>query len=216
MFLLQKQILREKGNVNTNASGNITRNSTYVNLLSFQMQYRVNGVDPWIDINTPTSIPAVSYAIPWTNHNPTASNTANSIAYRFKVTDDYTTSYGNATTINFYNIIFYGSSSTAPSNSSDIRGLPNKIFTNGSNPFILNTGSTNRIFTAAMPSSLSITEVKDLDALDLNITSSYVLNGSLTTIQDYAGNNANYKVYTMVNSLPYTDKPNHRHQITRG
>lgn len=209
---------REKGNVNTNISGNITRNSTYVNLLSSQLQYQVNGAGSWLDVDLPTNTPDASYAIPWTNHNPTGSNNANSIGYRVKVTDDYTISYSNVATINFYNIIFYGSSIAAPTNSNAVRALPRKIFTNGSNPFTLETGIVNTNFTVAMPSSLSITQVIDLDALNLNITSSYVLNGSLNQIQDYAGNNTSYKVYTMTNALPYTDKPapGHRHQITRG
>lgn len=210
---------REKGNVDTNISGNITRNSTYVNLLSSQLQYQVNGTGSWLDVDLPTNTPDASYSIPWTNHNPTGSNNANSIGYRVKVTDDYTISYSNVVTINFYNMIFYGSSLNAPANSNAVRALPRKIFTNGSNPFNLETGIVNTNFTVAMPSSLSITQVIDLDALNLNITTSYVLNGSLNQIQDYAGNNASYKVYTMTNSLPYTDKPapvGHRHQITRG
>ncbi len=209
---------REKGNVDTNISGNITRNSTYVNLLSSQLQYQVNGTGSWLDVDLPTNTPDASYSIPWTNHNPTGSNNANSIGYRVKVTDDYTISYSNVATINFYNMIFYGSSLNAPANSNEVRALPRKIFTNGLNPFNLETGLVNTNFTVAMPSSLSITQVIDLDALNLNITTSYILNGSLNQIQDYAGNNASYKVYTMTNSLPYTDKPapGHRHQITRG
>ena len=209
---------REKGNVNTNISGNITRNSTYVNLLSSQLQYQVNGTGSWLDVDLPTNTPDASYSIPWTNHSTAPSN-ANSISYRVKVEDEYTISYSNSTTIIFYNIIFYGSSVSAPSTSANVRALTGKIFTNGSNPFNLNTGTINSIFTVAMPSTLSLTQVMDLDALNDIITTSYILNGSLTTIQDYAGNNASYKVYTMTNSLPYTDKPapvGHRHQITRG
>ena len=209
---------REKGNVDTNISGNITRNSTYVNLLSSQLQYQVNGTGSWLDVDLPTNTPDASYSIPWTNHSTAPSN-ANSISYRVKVEDEYTISYSNPATIIFYNIIFYGSSVSVPSTSANVRALTGKIFTNGSNPFDLNTGTINSIFTVAMPSSLSITQVIDLDALNLNITTSYVLNGGLNQIQDYAGNNASYKVYTMTNSLPYTDKPapvGHRHQITRG
>ena len=209
---------REKGNVDTNISGNITRNSTYVNLLSSQLQYQVNGTGSWLDVDLPTNTPDASYSIPWTNHSTAPSN-ANSISYRVKVEDEYTISYSNSTTIIFYNIIFYGSSVSAPSTSANVRALTGKIFTNGSNPFNLNTGTINSIFTVAMPSTLSLTQVMDLDALNDIITTSYILNGSLTTIQDYAGNNASYKVYTMTNSLAYTDKPppvGHRHQITRG
>jgi hypothetical protein len=172
-----------------------------------------------LDVDLPTNTPDASYSIPWTNHNPTGSNNANSIGYRVKVTDDYTISYSSVSTINFYNIIFFGSSLNAPANSNAVRSLPRKIFTNGSNPFTLETENINTNFTVAMPSSLSITQVIDIDALNLNVTSDYKLNGTLNQIQDYAGNNTSYKVYTMTNSLPYTDKPSppgHRHVITRG
>lgn len=209
---------REKGNVESNISGNIVINSSNVNLVSYQLQYSINGNSTWSDIGTATSISGGSYSIPSTNHSPTASNNANSISYRVKVVDAYQTNYSSSVTINFYNIIFYGSSSSAPSSSSAVRALANKIFTNGLNPFDLETGLINRIFVVAMPSTLSITQVIDLDALGYNLTNDYVLSTTLTKIKDYAGNDANYKVYIMTNSLPYTDKPSpgHRHRVTRG
>ena len=202
---------REKGNINTNISGSITRNSPYVNLNSYQLQYNVNG-SGWVDIGTPTTISGSSYTITSTNHNPTASNNANNIAYRVKVIDDFQTTYSSATTITFYNIIFYGSSVSTPTNSTQVRNnLTNRIFTNGSNPFILNTGTTNTRFTVAMPNTLSISSVIDLDSLNANITNTYINNPF--TVDDYYGNAVSYKVYTLQVGTPYS--PSHRHQVTR-
>ena len=202
---------REKGNIDTNISGSITRNSLYVNLNSYQLQYNVDG-SGWVDIGTPTTISGSSYTITSTNHNPTASNNANNIAYRIKVIDDFQTTYSSATTITFYNIIFYGSSVSTPTNSTQVRNnLTNRIFTNGSNPFTLNTGTTNTRFTVAMPNTLSISSVIDLDSLNANITNTYINNPF--TVDDYYGNAVSYKVYTLQVGTPYS--PSHRHQVTR-
>jgi hypothetical protein len=211
--------IREKGNVSSNiTSGTITRNSVNVPLVSYIVQFQVNGTNPslWTDIGTPTSISGNSYSIPTFNHVPTS--TANSVSYRIKVIDKYqeflsSQVYSNTSTINFKNIIFYGTGSSAPTNSTQVRALTGKIFTDGPNPFILYSGTTNTKFTVAMPNTLSITSVFDLDASNANLTTSYVNNPF--SVNDYAGNSVSYNVYTCSISTPYT--PNeHRHQITRG
>jgi len=111
--------------------------------------------------------------------------------------------------VNLLNIIFYGATNSVPSSSSDVRNLSNRIFTDGSNPFILNTGDVYNNFTIALPTTIS--QVLDLDALSVNITSSYILN--TLTVQDFYGTNVSYNVYTMTNAIAYSDS--HRHQITR-
>jgi hypothetical protein len=110
------------------------------------------------------------------------------------------------------NAIFYGTSSSAPADSAAVRLLSNKVFTTDlSNPFNLQTGNTERIFTVAFPSPTSITSVFDLDALNANITNTYVL--SDINVSDGGDVATAYKVYTMSNAIPYD--ANHRHQITR-
>jgi len=206
---------REKGNVNTNLSGTITRNSANVALTSYTLQFQVNG-GAFTDIGTAVSIGPGTSSITLTNHNPTANNTANTIGYRVMVIDAYQTFlgsqvYSSTSTVTFYNLIFYGPTSGVPTTSAQVRALGSRIFTNGSNPFNLNTGSTFVNFTAAMPNTLSITQVIDLDALNANITSSYVNNPF--NVNDAGGNATSYKVYTMTIASPYSS--DHRHQITR-
>jgi len=206
---------REKGNVDTNLSGTVTRNSANVALTSYTLQFQVNG-GAFSDIGTAVSIGPGTSSITLTNHNPVASNTATTIGYRVKVIDDYQTYlgsqvYSSTSTVTFYNLIFYGPTSGVPTTSAQVRALGSRIFTNGSNPFNLNTGSTFVNFTAAMPNTLSITQVIDLDALNANITSSYVNNPF--NVNDAGGNATSYKVYTMTIASPYSS--DHRHQITR-
>jgi hypothetical protein len=202
---------RERGNVNSNISGSINRNETYVNLISYTLQYSVNG-GAWTDIGSAVSIGPGNSTISTTNHNPTASNTATSIRYRVKVVDDYTTSYSSISTVSFGYLIFYGPSSSAPTTSANARALPSRLFTTGNNVFTLNTGSTEVNFTVAIPSTESISEVIDLDALNANITSQYVNNAF--NVDDAGGTAVSYNVYTMTQATAYSS--NHRHQVTKG
>jgi hypothetical protein len=109
------------------------------------------------------------------------------------------------------NIIFYGSTSSIPTTSGDVRLSTNRTFTDDSNPFTLNTGSTYNNFVVALPSTLELSEVLDIDALSANITDSYIKD--TFDVLDFIGTNLSYDVYTMTNGIAYSS--NHRHQITR-
>ena len=208
---------REKGNVSSNiTSGTITRNSVNVPLVSYVAQFQVNG-GSWVDIGSPTPISGGSYSIPTFNHIPTS--TANSVAYRIKAIDKYqeflsSQVYSSTSTINFKNFIFYGTSSTPPANSSQVRLLQTRIFTDGINPFDLYTGIIDTKFTVAMPNTLTITNVIDLDASNAPLTNSYVNNNNPFSVNDSAGNPVSYNVYTCGISTPYTPTE-HRHRVTR-
>jgi hypothetical protein len=89
----------------------------------------------------------------------------------------------------------------------------NISISNPSNPFNLDTGSIYKNFTVALPSTLGITSVIDLDGLNANITDQYILNSGLTGILDYAGITSSYNVYTMTQGITYST--NHRHSVTR-
>jgi len=205
---------REKGNIVSNISGLITRNSTNVGLSFYQLQYQKNGSGSWVNIGATVSISGATAAIPVTNHNnPSNLSDATSIGYRVQVTDSNQTTTSTTSLVNLLNIIFYGPTSSIPSTSGDVRLLSNRIFTDDSNPFNLSTGNVERNFTVAMPSTLSISEVKDLDALNVIITNNYILN--TFDVLDFIGTNTSYKVYTMTNAVAYSDLPTHRHQITR-
>jgi hypothetical protein len=206
--------LREKGNVSTTLSGTITRNSVNVSLTNYTIQYSVDS-GAWTNVGTAVSIGPGTSSITSTNHNPVADNTASNIRYRVVVVDAYTTTTSSISTINFYYMIYYGPSASAPTNSTSVRALPSRGFINGSsplsNPFNLNTGTDHSIFTVALPNSSTITQVLDLDALNANITANYI--NSVITVNDYGGNSSNYNVYTLTNAVPYSSS--HRHQISR-
>lgn len=106
--------------------------------------------------------------------------------------------------------IFYGPVSSVPGTSVAVRALPSNRFTNAGNTFILNTGASLINFTVAMPSTNSLVSVIDLDALNANITSNYILN--TFSVNDAGGNAVSYKIYTMTIAVPYA--ANHQHQIT--
>jgi hypothetical protein len=110
-------------------------------------------------------------------------------------------------------LVFYGAVSTAPASSSSVRSLPARVFVDTPNPFVLSTGTTNRIFTAAMPATLSLNLAIDQTALNADITNNYVSGLSTFNVNDYGGVPVSYDVYTMTNSIPYSDK-SHNHQIT--
>lgn len=207
---------REKGHINSTLGGTITRNSANVNLVSYQWQYQTSEENPFVDIGSPVSIGPGTTSITSTGHNDSSLKAASYLIYRVKIIDDYQSYlssqvYSSTSTVSFLDLIFYGPTSAVPTSSSSVRSLSSRIFTDGSNPFNLNTSTTEKIFSAAMPSSKSITEVLDLDALNANITANYV--NSTVSVQNYTGDSSNYSVYTMTNAIPYSS--NHRHQITR-
>ena len=209
---------REKGNVATNISATITKNRVNVPLTGFQWQYQENG-GAWQNASSFTTITGNPGSTATGTLSHSTANTVNSSRYRLLVTDSYQDFQGasfatSATTINYANMIFYGASASAPSTSAQVRSLPDRIFIDtGSNPFNLNSGVLYVNFTVAMPSTSTITNVTDIEALGATITSQYVLNSGLTGILDYAGNTANYNVYTMTQGGTYDE--NHRHRVTR-
>jgi len=203
--------LRERGNTATILSGTIGRNSQNVSLISYSVQFNINN-GSWTNVPGLGNIPisGASAVIPSTSHTPTSSGTT-SVGYRVSVADDYATSVPDTVYITFLYSIFYGPSATAPTNSTGVRALGTAIFTTGQNPYVLDTGNTDSIFTSAMPSSLFIAEVLDIDALNANITNNYIK--STFNIDDAGGNPVSYNVYTLTNAIPYAS--NHRHITSR-
>jgi hypothetical protein len=190
-------------------------------LTSWQFEFRENG-GGWTGIGASNPIsgdpPTVSTGA--TTHS--TATTVNSAEYRIRVKDTYYDSIfsslitSTSSTINYYNYIFYGPSGSAPTTSSEVRSLPVRTLSvNLANPFDLNTGTVFNRFTVALPSPLTISSVFDLDGLNANLTSLYILNSGLTGIANYAaGLTSSYNVYTMSPASNYTDN-NHRHSVTR-
>ena len=208
--------IREIGNVSSSISATITRQSPLVQITSWQWQYQENG-GGYTSIGSPTVVTGTLPSVSTGSLTHLTANTVSTARYRLKVTDAYFDSITSSVTadsslINYYNYIFYGPSSSAPTTSANVRALPNRQFTTFSNPFTLNTGSVYVNFTVALPSPLTISAVLDLTA-NAPLTSQYSLNAGLTGIANYAGITTSYKVYTMTPSIPYIE--NHEHRITR-
>ena len=113
-------------------------------------------------------------------------------------------------TINFDNMIFYGSTNVIPTTSADIRALPNRLFNIGTDEITLQTGNVNKIFVVAVPSNKTIDLVLDENAMFADITRTYV--GSTIMVADAGGLETEYNIYIMSNAIPYTR--NHKHRIT--
>ena len=116
----------------------------------------------------------------------------------------------NTVLLTGYYAEFYGPTSALPINSAQVRALPSNRLTDAGNMFILNTGNVENKFVVALPPGKVIISVIDLDALNLNVTSSYVL--TTISVNDAGGNPYAYNVYEMVAGIPYGS--NHQHQIT--
>jgi hypothetical protein len=218
----ETSLTREKGNVSSSLSGTITKNSPSVNLTSYVIEYQINETGSWTGISSPVSIGPNTTSFGPITHNDLSLEGSNSITYRVKVIDTYQTQLGlfvtgGNTKVSFNNLIFYGPVAAAPTNSAGIRALGTKIFANGANPFNLLSGTTQRIFTVALPSPTTVTNIIDLDANNAPLTGEYEL--SQIAVNDAGGNSTTYNVYTMTNAVPYTSggtpPGNHRHQITR-
>lgn len=215
---IESDLKREKGNIDSNLTGTITRRSPLVNLVSYMLQYSTDG-NTWVNLNiNPVSIGPGNSDIVQFKHSNQELRTSASIRYRVQVIDTYQQHLSSVgvmsavTTVAFLNLIFYGSVGQAPQNSNDVRALQGKIFTDGSNPFSIETGTTNRIFSFALPAGTGLTSVIDVDALNANITTSYVK--STFNVLDSGATATSYDVYTMINAEPYS--PNsHEHRVTR-
>ena len=107
-------------------------------------------------------------------------------------------------------LVWQGAAATV-TNSAEIKALPASFFRTGGTTFTLNTGSTLTNFWVCLPPGVSITNVIDLDALNANITASYVLQSSINYL-DAGSTGRAYVIYLMNIASPYSS--NHRHQIT--
>lgn len=193
----ETDLKREKGNIASVLTGTVTRRSSLVDLISYTLQYSVNG-GSWTDVGSAVSSGPGTFSISSTDHNDSSLKSSASIGYRVKVMDAYQQHLassgvtGGNKTVSFLNLIFYGSTASSVLTSTSARDLTSKLFTDGSNPFDLETGSTHRRFTVALPSPSEITLVNDVDALNSDITDVYstVQSGFDEKVYTYATDNA--------------------------
>lgn len=217
--------VREKGNTYSTITATVNRVNQYVPLTFWKLQFSENS-GAYADTNTPSAGWQSVSGNPSTvsiNTNHAPANTVNRVDYRVVVRDAYRDTIDsngvNVTPsgqpgVSFGYKIFYGATATIPTNSAGVRTLPGVCMASGTlaypNPFILNSGTAYKDFVVAVPTNITISTQEDLDAL--NASPGYALSGSLTAVNDAAGNSKNYNVYTLSNAVPYDS--NHRHRIT--
>lgn len=206
---------RECGNISSHITGTITRNADNTELIYYTLQCRINNTGIWHDITSPVCESSAVEAVV-IDHYDQSFLGASSIAYRVVVTDTYQAELGtqvtsSIVTVSFVNQVYYGPSSSLPTNSDSIRALANHQFVDQAGNITLNTGNVDRFFTIALPAGTTVASVIDLDALNANITNNYILTN--IDLINAGGVATQYNVYTMTNAIPYSD--NHRHQITR-
>jgi hypothetical protein len=117
----------------------------------------------------------------------------------------------DSNTISFrgYYAMRFGSVSVAAQDSKSVRGLPYMQLTSQGSTFIIDTGIDNKTFQFWLPSGKNLVSVIDLDALNANITSSYLVTN--LNVNDGNGNPVTGKLYTLTNAAAYS--ANHRHQV---
>lgn len=109
---------------------------------------------------------------------------------------------------------FYGPTSAVPTTSAAVRALAGQPLTNGPKQFVLNTGTTQRIFAIELAPGQTLVSVIDQDALNKDITAEYVA-GNPIQVADASGTAmASYTSRVKVQAAPYDTS--HRHLITLG
>lgn len=95
--------------------------------------------------------------------------------------------------------IFYGASGP---NVTDFRSLPKNQLVKGTTNFTLNTGTTYMDYYIAIPSSYSLQDIFDQDALNTNVKESFKLLPD-NQVPDAGGTPRPYKIYRWHNAKPY-------------
>lgn len=196
-------VLFNQTSINNVLNFSYTINTLGATVSTVSLDWRRDGVGSWVNLSSNPSINIFTHSLTDTPLNTAPFN------YRYTVVDS-----SGATKISYLDIYpnykyFYGGSLSAPADETGIISLPQNAYFNtatSGTTFILNSGNTVTNFSVALPGARTITEVTDLDALNANITSSYVFEGSINV------GSISYNLYVMTISSPYSD--NHRHQIT--
>lgn len=97
---------------------------------------------------------------------------------------------------------FFGPASSSPTNSAAVRALPSSAFHTGTTTFTLNTGTTETKFVVALPPGVTISSVIDTSALDVDITSQFILTGTVNVL-DAGSTNRAYNIYEMNVGVAY-------------
>lgn len=97
---------------------------------------------------------------------------------------------------------FWGTAVSNPASSSDVRSLSSSAFHTGASSFTLATGTTAIKFVVGLPPGVTISSVIDTGNLNADITSSFVLIGTVNVL-DAGSTNRAYNIYVYDIGAPY-------------
>lgn len=210
---------REVGNTSSILNANITLSEEHFPITGYKIYYYLNNDNNKTQINGLFTVDQLNNNTIKYDHNDLTLQTSGitSIKYELEIFDNYNIYNGvkSNKTITFDYMIFYGSTNAIPSNSDDIRKL-NKSFNSDSTFIELNTGTVNKTFVIAIPSTREILNnqdvvgVIDTNAYNVDITDAFIKREMY--IKDFAGVDVLYNVYVMTNAIPYSK--NHKLLIT--
>ena len=155
----------ELGSVSTTLACTINRNSSNVNLTSYQLQYQsiINGAtSAWTDIGTSTSISGPS-AVVSRAHNDINLVNASSISYRIKIIDGYQTTTLNLGTRSFFYRNYLGYSTNTILTLAQIQALSNSVLSNSKARTVssVNPGAGNYVYYCYKASEGDLTSITD-------------------------------------------------------
>jgi hypothetical protein len=238
---------REKGNTYSTVNFTINRANQYIPLSSYVLQSAeyVNGAyGSWNTVKTEAISGNPNSVARGLTYSPVATGASlDRLKFRVRVNDSYYDGAGSAagttkdvesSEVFFDYMVFFGSTTSAPTTSSAIRGLSSgiiagngaSVFGSGggagggagaiSNPFTGLRADNNLVFVVALPDSVTATDIID-SATNFNVgpagNGAFALSTTLTQVADRSGSLKNYNVYTMTISTPYGDA--RTHAVTR-
>lgn len=195
--------LRERGNVNTNITGNIAKTSTYVSLLNYQVQYSIGNTGSWVDVGAIEVIGPDGGNIQ-VNHNDQSLINYPVIKYRIKVIDEYTVTYSDSLTVELRYRNSLGYSSNSSINLFDILNLSNYKYSDSKNVEYDNVTAEQTEYTYyAYRASEG-----DLENIRLNEDAPVL--GAFTKLPDISGTNSygasvTYRVYKSNSTMAFTN-----------
>lgn len=195
----------------TGQSNTVEVGTTLSGSKTFTWNITVNsGVVPTIDIYDNT---AASTLLAGTSNDGTQAQTITTIQLNSNGATQSWRGVGNNTspsgTFNSSNFVvtarfyrFFGPTASSPANSAAIRALSSSAFHTGTTTFTLNTGTTETKFVVALPPGVTISSVIDTSALDVDITSQFILTGTVNVL-DAGSTNRAYNIYEMNVGVAY-------------
>ena len=203
---------REIGNISTTIKANIKLNNPYCQITGYKLYYYRNDNINKELIGEFNDLAPYGGDITYnfTGSTQLAQTGLTTLKFAIEVSD--TCNSGSTgtikdETINFDNMIFYGTIIEQPIEPTFVRvDSIDKIFNINTYEITLRTGARDKIFVIAVPSDREISKIVDQSAAYVDITNAFII--STLDIEDAGGKLAPYTIYTMSNAIPYNRNHN--------